>query len=45
MMRTMGVWRGLEFRQLTKAVAAVFMAVALEVSFKALVLGQLANNP
>ena len=43
--RTIGVRRGLEFTQLTKAVAAVFMAVALGVSFKALVLGQLANKP
>ena len=43
--RTIGVRRGLEFRQLTKAVAAGFMTVALEVSFKALVLGQLANKP
>ena len=39
MARTMGVRRGLEFRQLTKAEAAVFMTVALGVSFKALVLG------
>ena len=43
--RTIGVRRGLEFTQLTKAVAAVFMTVALGVSFKALVLGQLANKP
>ena len=42
--RTMGVRRGLELRQLTKAEAAVFMTVALGVSFKALVLSQLANN-
>jgi len=42
--RTIGVRRGLEFRQLTKAEAAVLMTVALEVSFKALVLGKLANN-
>jgi hypothetical protein len=39
MARTIGVRRGLEFRQLTKAEAAVFMAVALKISFKALVLG------
>jgi len=45
MARTIGVRRGLEFRQLTKAEAAVFMTVALEVSFKALGLGQLANKP
>jgi len=44
MVRTIGVLRGLEFTQLTKAVAAVFMTVALGVSFKALVLGQLANK-
>ena len=43
--RTIGVRRGLEFAQLTKAEAAVFMTVALGVSFKALVLGQLANKP
>jgi len=42
--RTIGVRRGLEFRQLTKAEAAVLMTVALEVSFKALVLGKLANK-
>lgn len=40
----MGVRRGLESMQLTKAEAAVFMTVALRVSFKALVLDQLANN-
>ena len=39
MVLTIGVRRGLEFRQLTKAEAAVLMAVALEISFKALVLG------
>jgi len=39
MVRTIGVRRGLEFKQLTKAEAAVFMTVALGVSFKALVLG------
>ena len=44
MVRTMGVRRGLESRQLTKAGAAVFMAVALRQPFKALGLDQLANN-
>jgi len=39
MVRTIGVRRGLEFRQLTNVEAAVLMAVALELSFKALVLG------
>lgn len=43
--RTIGVRRGLVFRQLTKAEAAVLIAVALEVSFKGLVLSQLANKP
>ena len=37
MVRTIGVRRGLGLTQLTKAVAAVFMTVALGVSFKALV--------
>jgi hypothetical protein len=41
----MGVRRGLDSRQLTKAEAAVFMTVALRVPFRAWVLDQLANNP
>ena len=45
MVRTIGVRRGLEFKQLTNVEAAVFMAVVLEISFKALVLGWLANKP
>jgi hypothetical protein len=40
----MGVRRGIELTQLTKAEAAVLMTVALGVSFKAMVLGQLANS-
>lgn len=39
MVRTIGVRRGLEFRQLAKAEEVVLMTVTLEVSFKALVLG------
>ena len=45
MVRTIGVRRGLVFRQLTNVEAAVLMTVALEVSFKALVLSKLANEP
>lgn len=37
--RTIGVRRGMGSRQLTKAEAAVFMTVALRLSFKASVLG------
>ena len=39
MVRTIGVRRVLGFMQLTKAEAGVFMAVAFEISLKALVLG------